>query len=444
MAQIIDGKAVGAAVRDEVRAEAAAFRSRCGRPPGLATVLVGDDPASATYVRMKGKACIECGLQSIGHELPGSVSQRELLALVQQLNAREDVDGILVQLPLPAHIDAAAILDAVDPAKDVDGLHPVNQALLVSGRAGLRPCTPLGVMRLIDTTGVDLKGARAVVVGPSNLVGKPVAFLLLERHATLTICHSRTRDLAAEIGRADARRGNGQAQLIRGEWINPGSVVIDVGINRSATAGKLVGDVDFRERARARAFITPVPGGVGPMTIAMLLKNTVAAAEARTVGQRRDGSRAWRRTPLYDAHRAAGARMVDAAGWPAGSMQRHHRRAHAVRTRRPVRCQSHGRGRAARDGALAAYQYVTANDVRRLADGSAHCCCSRPRAASSTTSSLHAAPPIASSSASTPRIASATSPICASTCAAPRSSTAAMTMRSWRCRGRAPRRYCSG
>jgi len=284
MAQIIDGKAVGAAVRDEVRAEAAAFRSRCGRPPGLATVLVGDDPASATYVRMKGKACIECGLQSIGHELPGSVSQRELLALVQQLNAREDVDGILVQLPLPAHIDAAAILDAVDPAKDVDGLHPVNQALLVSGRAGLRPCTPLGVMRLIDTTGVDLKGARAVVVGRSNLVGKPVAFLLLERHATLTICHSRTRDLAAEIGRADVLvAAMGKAQLIRGEWINPGSVVIDVGTNRSA-AGKLVGDVDFESARERAAFITPVPGGVGPMTIAMLLKNTVAAAEARTVG----------------------------------------------------------------------------------------------------------------------------------------------------------------
>jgi methylenetetrahydrofolate dehydrogenase (NADP+)/methenyltetrahydrofolate cyclohydrolase len=284
MAQIIDGKAVGAAVREEVRAEAAAFRSRCGRAPGLATVLVGDDPASATYVRMKGKACVECGLQSIGHELPASISQPELLALVQQLNARDDVDGILVQLPLPAHIDAAAILDAVDPAKDVDGLHPVNQALLVSGRTGLRPCTPLGVMRLIDTTGVDLKGARAVVVGRSNLVGKPVAFLLLERHATLTICHSRTRDLAAEIGRADVLvAAMGKAQLIRGDWINPGAVVIDVGTNRTA-AGKLVGDVDFAGARERAAFITPVPGGVGPMTIAMLLKNTVAAAEARAVG----------------------------------------------------------------------------------------------------------------------------------------------------------------
>ena len=283
-AQIIDGKAVAAAVRAEVLAEVEAFRARCGRAPGLATVLVGDDPASATYVRNKRKACAECGIDSIAHELPVSTTPHELLALVQQLNARPDADGILVQLPLPAHIDSAAILDAVDPAKDVDGLHPANQARLIGGHAGLRPCTPLGVMRLLDTTGVELKGAHAVVIGRSNLVGKPAAFLLLERHATVTICHSRTRDLAAEVARADVLvAAIGKAQLVRGDWVKPGAVVIDVGTNRNA-AGKLVGDVEFDAARERAAFITPVPGGVGPMTIAMLLKNTVAAAEARSVG----------------------------------------------------------------------------------------------------------------------------------------------------------------
>jgi methylenetetrahydrofolate dehydrogenase (NADP+)/methenyltetrahydrofolate cyclohydrolase len=284
MAHIIDGKSVAAAVRAEVRAEAEAFRARCGRAPGLATVLVGDDPASATYVRNKRKACAECGIESIAHELPAATSQRELLDLVERLNQRGDADGILVQLPLPAHIDSAAILDAVDPAKDVDGLHPVNQAHLVAGRSGLRPCTPLGIMRLIDTTGVDLKGVRAAVIGRSNLVGKPVSFLLLERHATVTICHSRTRDLAAEAGRADVLvAAIGKAQLIRGDWVKSGAVVIDVGTNRS-DAGKLIGDVEFDVARQRASYITPVPGGVGPMTIAMLLKNTVTAAEARAVG----------------------------------------------------------------------------------------------------------------------------------------------------------------
>ena len=281
MAQIIDGKAVAATVRDEVRVEVTAFRNRFGRAPGLATVLVGDDPASATYVRNKRKACAECGIESIAHELPASTPQAELLGLVRSLNARDDADGILVQLPLPAGLDAGAVIDAVDPAKDVDGLHPISQGRLVGGYAGLRSCTPLGVMRLIDSTGLELKGMRAVVIGRSNLVGKPVAFLLLERHATVTICHSRTRDLAAEVARADVVvAAIGKARLIRGEWIKPGAVVIDVGTNRGAD-GKLVGDVEF-DVARERAgFITPVPGGVGPMTIAMLLKNTVAAAAAR-------------------------------------------------------------------------------------------------------------------------------------------------------------------
>jgi methylenetetrahydrofolate dehydrogenase (NADP+)/methenyltetrahydrofolate cyclohydrolase len=283
-AQIIDGKAVAAAVRAEVRTEVAAFRERFGRAPGLATVLVGADPASATYVRNKRTACAECGIDSIAHELPASTTRRELLELVEHLNARADADGILVQLPLPPAIDASGILDAMDPAKDVDGLHPSNQAGLITGRAGLRPCTPLGVMRLLDTAGVELRGARAVVVGRSNLVGKPAAFLLLERHATVTICHSRTADLAAEVARADiVIAAIGQAQLIRGAWVKQGAAVIDVGTNRGAD-GKLIGDVEFAPARERAAFITPVPGGVGPMTIAMLLKNTVAAAEARLLG----------------------------------------------------------------------------------------------------------------------------------------------------------------
>jgi methylenetetrahydrofolate dehydrogenase (NADP+)/methenyltetrahydrofolate cyclohydrolase len=281
MAQIIDGKAVAAAVRDEVRAEVAAFRARVGRPPGLATVLVGDDPASATYVRNKHKACAECGINSIAHELPATTAQRALLELVHELNARPDADGILVQLPLPDGLDAGAVIDAIDPAKDVDGLHPVSQGRLVGGYPGLRSCTPLGIMRLIDSTGAELKGARAVVVGRSNLVGKPASFLLLERHATVTICHSRTRDLAGEVAHADVLvAAIGKPRLIKGEWIKPGAVVIDVGTNRDA-AGKLVGDVEFDVARERAAFITPVPGGVGPMTIAMLLKNTVVAAEAR-------------------------------------------------------------------------------------------------------------------------------------------------------------------
>jgi methylenetetrahydrofolate dehydrogenase (NADP+)/methenyltetrahydrofolate cyclohydrolase len=281
MAQIIDGKAVAAAVRDEVRADAAAFRARHGRVPGLAVVLVGDDPASATYVRNKRKACADCGLESIGHELPATTAQADLLALVRSLNARREVDGILVQLPLPKGLDAGEVIDAIDPDKDVDGLHPISQGRLVSGMPGLRSCTPLGVMRLLDTTGVELKGARAVVVGRSNLVGKPVAFLLLERHATLTICHSRTRDLAAEVRNADVLiAAMGQPRFIKGDWVKPGAVVIDVGTNRTAE-GKLVGDVDFAAASERASHITPVPGGVGPMTIAMLLKNTVAAARAR-------------------------------------------------------------------------------------------------------------------------------------------------------------------
>lgn len=277
MAQLIDGKAAAKAVRDEVASNVAAFRRQHGFAPGLTTVLVGDDPASAAYVRSKHKACAEVGIESIGHVLPGNTTQTQLLGLIADLNRNADVHGILVQLPLPNHIDENAVIESLDPRKDVDGLHPISQAHLMQGREGLRPCTPLGCMYLIDGTGIDLKGKRAVVVGRSSLVGKPVALLLLERHATLTICHSRTADLAAEIGNADVLvAAIGRPKLIRGEWIKPGAVVIDVGINR--VDGKLVGDVDFEAAEKRAGHITPVPGGVGPMTVAMLMRNTLAAA----------------------------------------------------------------------------------------------------------------------------------------------------------------------
>jgi len=282
--QTLDGKAVAAAVRREVQDRVVRLKS-AGLEPGLATVLVGDDPASRVYVGNKERACGEVGIHSHGHRLAATTTQAELLALVHELGRRADVHGILVQLPLPAHLDAQAVIQALPPEKDVDGLHPVNQGLLMAGQRGARPCTPLGVMRLIDETGITLAGCHAVVVGRSVLVGKPVALMLLERHATVTLCHSRTRDLAAEVGRADVVvAATGQAGLVRGAWISPGAVVIDVGINRGAD-GKLCGDVEFAPAAERAAFITPVPGGVGPMTVAMLLANTVAAAE-RAAGAR--------------------------------------------------------------------------------------------------------------------------------------------------------------
>ena len=284
MGQIIDGKAVAAAVRREVQDRVARLKA-AGVEPGLATVLVGDDPASRVYVGNKERACAEVGMRSHGHRLATTTTQAELLALVADLGRRADVHGILVQLPLPAHLDAQAVIQSLAPEKDVDGLHPLNQGLLMAGQQGPRPCTPLGVMRLLDETGTALAGRRAVVVGRSVLVGKPIAFMLLERHATVTLCHSRTRDLAEEVGRADVVvAATGQAGLVRGAWIRPGAVVIDVGINRGAD-GKLCGDVEFAPAAERAAFITPVPGGVGPMTVAMLLANTVAAAE-RAAGAR--------------------------------------------------------------------------------------------------------------------------------------------------------------
>ncbi|HZR83152.1 MAG TPA: bifunctional methylenetetrahydrofolate dehydrogenase/methenyltetrahydrofolate cyclohydrolase FolD [Candidatus Binatia bacterium] len=277
-ARVIDGKAVAARVREEVRVRVDELRAR-GSTPGLATVLVGDDPASAIYVGNKEKACRALGIASFGFRLPATTPQAELLALVDDLNRRSDVHGILVQLPLPAGLDAQQVIERVHPDKDVDGLHPVSQGRLLAGAPGLRSCTPLGVMRLIAEAGVDPKGLNAVVVGRSLLVGKPVALLLLERHATVTMCHTRTRDLAAEVGRADILiAAAGKPRVIRGEWIKPGATVIDVGTNR--TERGLVGDVEFEAAALRAGAITPVPGGVGPMTIAMLLSNTVEAAAA--------------------------------------------------------------------------------------------------------------------------------------------------------------------
>jgi methylenetetrahydrofolate dehydrogenase (NADP+)/methenyltetrahydrofolate cyclohydrolase len=277
MSTILDGKAVAQAVRADAARDVEALRAR-GIVPGLATVLVGDDPASRVYVGTKERACAEVGIRSVGQRLPAETRTADLVALVAELNARSDVHAILVQLPLPDGIDTATVIQTIAAAKDVDGLTTTSQGRLLAGLPGLRPCTPLGIMRLIAETGCDLRGAEAVVVGRSLLVGKPVALLLLEQHATVTVCHSRTRDLAAVVRRADVVvAAVGRPGMILGNWIKEGAVVIDVGINRVATGG-LVGDVDFvgaRERA---AWITPVPGGVGPMTVAMLLANTVTAA----------------------------------------------------------------------------------------------------------------------------------------------------------------------
>ncbi len=279
MGRVLDGKAVAQSVRVEVARRVDALRSQHGFVPGLATVLVGDDPASHVYVGNKQRACAEVGIQSIGQRLTAETTTAQLVALIGELNARADVHGILVQLPLPDGIDEDAVIQAIAPAKDVDGLTAVNQGRLLAGMDGLRPCTPLGIMRLIAETDLALRGANAVVVGRSRLVGKPVALLLLEQHATVTLCHSRTRDLAAEVGRADVVvAAVGRTELVRGEWVKDGAVVIDVGINRTA-AGKLVGDVHFPSACERAGWITPVPGGVGPMTVAMLLVNTVAAAE---------------------------------------------------------------------------------------------------------------------------------------------------------------------
>lgn len=279
-ARIIDGKAVAAEVRERVRLEVADLVAAGGRAPALATVLVGEDPASQVYVRMKPKACEEAGMRSVHHELPAAISEDELLGLIDDLGRDEEIDGILVQLPVPDHIDPDRVVAAIEPAKDVDGLTPINAGLLAHGTPGLVPCTPAGVMELLRHEAVELEGAEAVVVGRSKLVGVPVARLLLSANATVTVCHSRTRDLQGVCRRADVLvAAVGVPRLLGAEAIKPGAVVIDVGVNRG-DAG-LCGDVDFEPAAEVAAAITPVPGGVGPMTIAMLLVNTLAAARAR-------------------------------------------------------------------------------------------------------------------------------------------------------------------
>jgi methylenetetrahydrofolate dehydrogenase (NADP+)/methenyltetrahydrofolate cyclohydrolase len=276
-AKIIDGKQVAARLRESVAARTALLPFK----PGLAVVLVGEDPASTVYVRNKDRAANAAGIAASTLRLPMETTQAELLATIARLNADNDVDGILVQLPLPPQIDARAVIEAIDPAKDVDGFHPVNVGRLHDGRATLVPCTPLGVMKLLAEAGVSLRGTRALVLGRSSIVGKPAAALLTAADATVTIAHSRTRDLAAECRRAEVLvAAVGRAELVRGDWIATDAVVIDVGINRLPD-GRLVGDVAFDEAATVAGAITPVPGGVGPMTIACLLENTVTAAVAR-------------------------------------------------------------------------------------------------------------------------------------------------------------------
>jgi methylenetetrahydrofolate dehydrogenase (NADP+)/methenyltetrahydrofolate cyclohydrolase len=278
-ATIIDGKAIAAKVRGEVAAKAAALRAR-GVVPGLAVVLVGDDPASAVYVRSKSKAARECGVEVFDHKLPADLSQAALLELVQRLGADPAVDGILVQMPLPRHIDADAIVQTIPPSKDVDGLHPENLGRLAQGKPRFIACTPKGCMRLLAEAGAQLSGARAVVLGRSMLVGKPMGLLLSNADATVTMCHSRTRDLESVVAAADiVVAAVGKPGMVKASWIKPGAIVLDVGINRLPD-GTLVGDVDPAARERASA-ITPVPGGVGPMTIACLLENTVESASRR-------------------------------------------------------------------------------------------------------------------------------------------------------------------
>jgi methylenetetrahydrofolate dehydrogenase (NADP+)/methenyltetrahydrofolate cyclohydrolase len=279
MATIIDGKAVAARIREQVAEDVAQLVAERGSPPGLATVLVGEDPPSQIYVAGKHRACAEVGIASIGRELPENVGQEELLAVVSELNADPAVSGIIVQLPLPGHLDGASATSAVDPAKDVDGLTPTNAGLLVQGRDGLVSATPSGVIELLRRYNTPLEGAHAVVVGRSDLVGKPVASLLLAENATVTVCHSRTRDLGQVCLSADVLiAAVGRPGLVTGDMVREGATVIDVGMNR--TGDGLVGDVDFEAAAERARAITPVPGGVGPMTIAMLLRNTVKAARA--------------------------------------------------------------------------------------------------------------------------------------------------------------------
>ncbi len=280
MNKIIDGKAIATKMRQAIATDAEALKAR-GTTPGLAVVLVGEDPASRVYVSMKEKACSQAGIFSDEHKLPAATTEAQLLALIDELNRDERIDGILVQLPLPDHIDESKVLEAISPAKDVDGFHPYNVGRLVTGNPLFQPCTPYGVMKMLEYSGVDLAGKEVVVVGRSNIVGKPVALMCLAKHATVTLCHSRTRDLAEQVRRADVViAAVGRPEMIKGDWIKKGAVVIDVGVNRVGEK-KLVGDVEFESAKEQASAITPVPGGVGPMTITMLLYNTVESAKRR-------------------------------------------------------------------------------------------------------------------------------------------------------------------
>ncbi len=279
-ATIIDGKAFAAGLRARIADGVTAFRAEAGRAPGLAVVLVGEDPASSVYVRSKGKATREAGMESIEHRLPADVPAEQLLALVATLNADPAIDGILVQLPLPRHIDEQAVIAAIDPDKDVDGFHPINAGRLATGLPGFVPCTPFGCVLLLKSVRPSLSGLEAVVVGRSNIVGKPMAQLLLRESCTVSVVHSRTKDVPAHIRRADiVVAAVGIPEMIKGDWLKPGATVIDVGINRTETG--LVGDVDFASAVAVAGAITPVPGGVGPMTIACLLRNTLVSAGRR-------------------------------------------------------------------------------------------------------------------------------------------------------------------
>jgi len=284
-AKRIDGKAAAAAIRETVASRVHDFAQRIGRPPGLATVLVGEDPASAVYVRSKNRATTEAGMAGFAHNLPDTISEAELLQVVTDLNADERIDGILVQLPLPTQIDATRVIETIEPGKDVDGFHPVNAGRLAIGLPSLVPCTPFGCLHLLKAELGSLAGLEAIVIGRSNIVGKPMAQLLIAESATVTVAHSKTRDLPGVVRRADiVVAAVGRAEMVRGDWIKPGATVIDVGINRIPTQdgkGRLVGDVAYDEAAEVAAAITPVPGGVGPMTIAMLLRNTLVAAHRR-------------------------------------------------------------------------------------------------------------------------------------------------------------------
>lgn len=286
-AQIIDGKAIAMSVREEVALGVKALHNQTGKVPGLAVVLVGDNPASQTYVRNKGRAAEQCGMYSRQETRPASISQEELIALVDDLNNDPNVHGILVQLPLPNHLNATEVNDRILPAKDVDGFHPLNVGLLVSGRPCLMPCTPAGVMVMLERAGLPLKGAEAVVVGRSLIVGKPMAQMLTAAHATVTVCHSRTRDLPGVCRRADILvAATGQAEMVKADWVKPGAAVIDVGISFIEREGKMkqVGDIDYKAIKEIAGWITPNPGGVGPMTIAMLMSNTLQAAKRQLGG----------------------------------------------------------------------------------------------------------------------------------------------------------------